>query len=240
VKFKKILKGFLGEEVYKRALDIYKDITDGHAIKSYAQEGEDLILLREFFGIKNGFYVDIGAYHPKRFSNTYLFYKLGWRGINIDARPGSMVAFDKQRPRDINVEIPVADKETEITFYTFNEPAISGFLEELSLERAKKDGYKILKSEKLKTKKLSQILNDYMPLETKITFMSIDVEGFDYNVLLSNNWERYKPIVILIEQLGATVEESNKSEISLYLKSLGYIMFAKTPNTSFFRRGDVE
>jgi FkbM family methyltransferase len=240
MKLKKILTDLLGEGTYLKILDIYKNITDGHSIKSYAQEGEDLILLREFYGVTNGFYIDVGAYHPRRFSNTYLFYKLGWRGINIDARPGSMASFIKVRPRDINLEIPIADKEHELIFYTFNEPAVSGFLEELSLERAKKEGFKILKSEKLKTKKLSSILDENLPDGTEISFLSIDVEGYDLKVLLSNNWEKYRPKVILVEQLGATVEESEHSEISLYLKKLGYKMFAKTPNTSFFRRGNVE
>ena len=55
--------------------------------KSYSQEGEDILLSRIFRNQKKGFYVDIGAHHPTRFSNTYYFYKLGWRGINIDAIP---------------------------------------------------------------------------------------------------------------------------------------------------------
>ena len=58
----------------------------------YSQEGEDMILGKIFSGQKHGFYVDVGAHHPLRFSNTYLFYLKGWRGINIDAMPGSMVA----------------------------------------------------------------------------------------------------------------------------------------------------
>lgn len=76
--------------------------------KSYALQGEDLIL-REFFEYaKNGFYVDVGAHHPFRFSNTYLFYQSGWRGINIDAMPGSMKLFNRFRPKDINIECGVA------------------------------------------------------------------------------------------------------------------------------------
>ena len=57
--------------------------------KSYSQEGEDLILSRYFDGQREGFFIDVGAFHPIRFSNTYLFYRLGWSGINIEARPGS-------------------------------------------------------------------------------------------------------------------------------------------------------
>ena len=54
------------------------------SLLSFSQEGEDLILNR-FLGKKEkGFYVDIGAHDPKRFSNTNIFYERGWTGINID------------------------------------------------------------------------------------------------------------------------------------------------------------
>ncbi|ETD27688.1 hypothetical protein [Helicobacter canis] len=75
---------------------------------SYSIEGEDRIV-RALLWQKHdkGFYVDVGAHHPFRFSNTYLFYTQGWSGINIDATPGSMKAFNKYRPRDINLEVGV-------------------------------------------------------------------------------------------------------------------------------------
>ena len=44
---------------------------------------------------QNGFYVDIGAFHPYRFSNTFYFYLRGWKGINVDATPNSMLLFEK-------------------------------------------------------------------------------------------------------------------------------------------------
>ncbi|HWR59941.1 MAG TPA: FkbM family methyltransferase, partial [Thermodesulfovibrionales bacterium] len=94
---------------------------------SYSQEGEDLILRRIFSNITNGFYVDIGAHHPKRFSNTYLFYRQGWCGINIDAMPGSMKLFNKFRPRDINLEFAVANGNNKMTYYEFNLPALNSF-----------------------------------------------------------------------------------------------------------------
>ena len=68
-----------------------------------------MILRRIFIGKLTGFYVDIGAHHPKRFSNTYIFYQRGWRGINIDAKPGTKEVFNKLRPRDINLEVPISE-----------------------------------------------------------------------------------------------------------------------------------
>ena len=78
--------------------------------RSFAQEGEDRVLFSLLFKlhggkhIDNGFYVDVGAHHPYYLSNTYIFYRQGWRGLNIDAMPGSMALFEKNRPRDINLE----------------------------------------------------------------------------------------------------------------------------------------
>src|SRR5581483_2050578 len=86
----------------------------------YSQEGEDLIASRLFDGKANGFFVDVGAHHPIRHSNTYLLYRRGWRGINIDATPGSMAAFRRLRPEDINIECLVANDPSSRRFYTFN------------------------------------------------------------------------------------------------------------------------
>ena len=100
---------------------------DLYSTLSYSQEGEDLILKRLFDGQKKGLYVDVGAHHPKRFSNTYLFYKMGWRGINIDAMPGSMEKFKEVRPEDINIEAAISDKDELLTYYIFNESALNTF-----------------------------------------------------------------------------------------------------------------
>ena len=100
--------------------------------KSWSQEGEDQILRRIFEGQRIGFYVDVGAHHPKRFSNSYLFYKRGWHGINIDAMPGSMRVFDATRPRDINLEMGIGLSIGQLDYYVFDEPAFNRFSKEIS------------------------------------------------------------------------------------------------------------
>ena len=96
---------------------------DWHAQRSYSLEGEDMILRRVFEWKMDGFYVDVGAHHPMRYSNTYFFYKRGWSGLNIDATPGSMRLFRKWRPRDINVELAIGKEHTVMRFFEFNDPA---------------------------------------------------------------------------------------------------------------------
>ena len=193
--------------ILERLTYLYKNYLDRFAFKAYSQEGEDMILRRMFERKSIGFYVDVGAHHPKRFSNTYFFYKRGWTGINIDAMPGSMKLFKKFRNKDINLEIPLASKEQLLTFFSFNEPALNSFSKELSEGRNGKNGYFIKDEINLSTQKLSTVLDNFLPNGTEIDFLSIDVEGFDLDVLYSNNWEKYKPKVILIEILLTDLAE---------------------------------
>lgn len=204
----------------------------------YSQEGEDVILERLFEGLQHGFYVDIGAHHPIRFSNTFKFYLKGWRGINIDAMPGSMEEFVKIRPNDINLELPISEEEREAIYYIFNEPALNTFSEEMAESKNGYKNFRIVETRKLKMFPLSSILDKHVPKGTKINFMSVDVEGFDLQVLKSNNWERFQPEVLLVEEVGRTLEEIFKGEVYNYLNDLGYKLISKTYNTLIFRKSE--
>lgn len=207
----------------------------GYLLGSYSQEGEDLVLRSYFKPGKKGFYIDVGAHHPFRFSNTYLFYKKGWRGINIDATPGSMKLFNKIRPEDINIESPVSNTHKKTSYYIFNEPALNSFSSGLSKERANHTKYKIKKVIKLKPRKLSEILDEKLPLNTKIDFMSVDVEGLEYNVLVSNNWKKYKPDYLLVEILQ-TAHSPRRDKVYAFLKTKGYGAVRRIGRTLIFKR----
>lgn len=231
---KKMLKMVLPESAIEKMVDVKNNYFDGYALKSYSQEGEDMILRRLFEKQQTGFYVDVGAHHPMRFSNTYFFYKKGWRGINIDAMPDSMKPFEKIRPRDINIEEPVSDKKQVLTYYAFNEPALNGFSKELSEQRDGQGNYFIKFTKDIETSTLEEILDTNLPKNQEIDFLSIDVEGLDLMVLKSNNFKKYKPKVILIEILGSSLNEIEKNEISNYLKEYDYSIYAKAVNTVIF------
>ncbi|MBE9109122.1 FkbM family methyltransferase [Nodosilinea sp. LEGE 07298] len=207
-----------------------------HHTLSFSQEGEDRILVRLFGRQENGFYIDVGAHHPQRFSNTYLFYLKGWRGINIDAMPGSMDLFKAIRPEDINIEAAISSSSECITYFMFDEPALNGFSKEVSLKRNFSSRNNIVGEKLIKTKKLSEILDEYLPTGQTIDFLSIDVEGLDYQVLLSNDWSKYRPRIILIEELSVNLDSMiSSSRIKSLLEGYGYKLFAKTFNTTFYR-----
>jgi FkbM family methyltransferase len=203
---------------------------------SYSQEGEDMILGRIFEDKKNGFYIDVGAHHPQRFSNTMNFYKKGWRGINIDAMPGSMNLFSKERPEDINLELAVSDKEDVLTYYIFNQPAFNTFSETLALEIQRTKGSDLISKIEIRTQKLESILDSYMNFEQKIDFLSIDVEGFDLNVIRSNNWNKYRPEIVLVEIHFQEIYTIMSHSIFIELAQHGYNFIAKTMSTAFFKK----
>ena len=189
----------------------------------------------EQYGYK-GFYLDVGAYHPYRFSNTMYFYQNGWSGINIEPSPDAMKLFEQHRKRDINLNVGIADKESQMTYYCFDEPALNSFSKELSYERMKKNGYHITAEIPVNVFPLSKILSQHLPSNQKIDFMSVDCEGLDLQVLQSNDWNKYSPDYLLVESISEGIEETLNDPIYSFVKALGYKLTAKTLRTLIFKK----
>lgn len=189
---------------------------------SFSQEGEDLILARFLEPRTTGFYIDIGAHHPRRFSNTCYFYQRGWRGINIDPMPGSMDEFNRKRPDDINLELAVSDRECERTYYVFNDTALNTFDDTLATEREKLSRYHIVDTTNVKCRRLDSILSEYLPENQHIDFMTIDAEGLDAEILRSNDWQRYRPDYLIVECLDTRAMNLRGNPIIEFLAGKGY------------------
>lgn len=205
---------------------------------SYAQHGEDLLLESLFHGKKEaGFYIDIGAHHPHRFSNTLLFYKKGWRGMNIDAMPGSMKPFRLFRRRDINLEVGVGAQTSSLKFYAFEEPAYNTFSEHLvnDPEFLKRVPLKAVHEVPVFT--LAALLDKHLPENTPISFLSIDAEGFDLDVLKSNNWQKYRPLYILVEEAMKFIKDG--SEVGRFLSEQQYHLVARSSITSLYAAAEA-
>lgn len=224
----------LPKSVKTLMLAFHRRLFDGYAIKSYSQEGEDMILKRIFGERKNGFYVDVGAHHPHRFSNTYVFYKSGWNGINIEPNPDIFKTFETDRRRDKNLQLGVSDREGLLTYYFFDEPALNTFDEEIVNSRLATTPYKVVGKSDVPVERLDQILEKNLPQNCTIDFLSIDVEGFDLAVLKSNNWNIFRPKLVLVEALDQILEDAMLGEVCQFMKIQKYKLFAKTFNTFFF------
>lgn len=208
--------------------------------KSYSQDGEDMVMRALFEHLPKGyrgFFVDVGAHHPVRFSNTYHFYKKGWRGINIDATPGSMWPFGWVRRRDINLELGIGAEAGNLTFFCFDEPALNTLSEQVALERASGGRYSITKKVEVPILPLREVLQQNMPGGTRIDFLSVDVEGLDEMVLRSNDWQVFRPIFVLAEDTQFDPNEGNAQSSGVYafLRDQGYKLVAKTPRTLIFK-----
>jgi FkbM family methyltransferase len=240
--FKQLVKVILGKRLLDVAVRLTTVVSDKQGYRSYSQEGEDRVLASLLFKIhggkeiSDGFYVDVGAHHPYRYSNTCFFYKRGWQGINIDAMPGSMAEFRKQRPRDINVESGIGRQRGMSKFYVFNVPALNTFDEDLAKARTN-DAWRVTQTLDVPVAPLSEILKQYLPKGRTIDFLTIDVEGFDLDVLQSNDWKQYRPSVVLVETFGRSMDDLALDPVTGYLRSLGYVPYSKTVNTTLFIDG---
>lgn len=203
--------------------------------RSYSQQGEDMVLRCLFQFQTTGFYVDVGAHHPIDYSNTKFFYTKGWRGINIDPRPGIMAEFIKDRSRDVNLELAISDTPGKIQYYMFSDPATNTSDEQTAKRISESGYYKLVSRVQIPTRTLADVLNDYLPHSQMIDFLSVDVEGLDEKVLRSNNWNVYRPRVVLAEDTSAfTLDEALNSSLVCYLQEVGYVAIAKTVHSIVF------
>lgn len=166
----------------------------------YAQNREDLILEAFFAGRKKGFYVDVGACHPHVASVTKRFYLNGWRGINIEPQKELCHLFDIERPGDINVPYAISnDRGTaKMRAYIQNRglTTFSDYIKDDYIDNGgdKTDDYEDIAVETIPLRDLFAIHK-----VKSIQFLKVDVEGYEYQVLESNDWNKYRPEVICIE-----------------------------------------
>lgn len=201
---------------------------------AYSQEGEDILLNRIFNFKPQGTYVDIGAHHPRRFSNTYFFYKMGWSGINIDAMPGSMEPFKTERPRDINLELGIGPERSRLRFHIFKEPALNTF-DETQARKNQEAGWELAEVREVEVYPLAELLDKHLG-GREIDFMSIDVEGFEIHILRSNDWNRFRPAFLLMEDLNFSIHTVSENPQFQFLQSVGYDFYGKLANTLFFKK----
>jgi FkbM family methyltransferase len=163
---------------------------------SYSQNREDILLARVFAGQEDGFYIDVGANDPRNCSVTKHFYEQGWHGINVEPN-AKFPILAADRPRDVNLNVAVGNQDTEQTFYEFSQnAALSTFVQLEAEEHRRRFGYNYL-VRRVPVRTLASICQSNGV--TAIDFMSIDVEGYERQVLSGADWRRWRPRVVLIE-----------------------------------------
>ena len=195
----------------KKKLHIYQNIYLKHNYfikkKSYAMDSEDVASIKYLSKKNNGFYVDVGANHPIKFSNTHLMYKNNWSGINLDINEFSIDLFNFMRPMDTNLHQAVSNINGEIEIY-FQKPF--SFLNTTDYDHAKIHFNNDFRKKKIKCNTLNFILSYSKYKEKEIDFLNIDVEGAELNILKGLNFIIYRPKVICIEILGFNKNDTKK------------------------------
>ena len=179
-------------------------------------EEEDLIILNYFKDINDGYYVDVGCYHPVHLSNTFLLHKKGWNGVNIDISEYSIDLFNYLRPRDTNINTAVTNFDGSTKFYY--QKKLSQ-LSSIKKNTATKRMQGKIDEKDIKAYKLNTILNNTKYRHKKINFLNIDAEDSDFDVLCSIDFKIYRPDMICVEIIEEDIFESN---IYRFLNELNY------------------
>ena len=190
--------------------------------KSYSISNVDLIINRMFSKKNNGIFIDLGCNHPIKFNNTYLLYKRGWRGINIDLDKKSIEEFNKIRNKDYNLQSLISsepDEEKEIYYY-HSRSAINTVSEELiKYRKTDKNKIKVIKQ---KTETLENVIEGSPFKNNSIDFLSIDIENHEYEALKNFNFNKYKIQVIVTE-----IHDLKQDKLEIYNQSLEFVLNSK-------------
>tara|TARA_B100001123_G_C15103811_1_gene944652 strand:- start:209 stop:919 length:711 start_codon:yes stop_codon:yes gene_type:complete len=198
----------------------------------FSQFGEDIVL-KELLkpSVKDGFYIDVGCYHPKKHSNTYALHKKGWSGINIDLEEDKILLFNICRPNDHNVVCPISDIPEKVKIRRFSRFGLGSTISNDQATASEEEVYDEWETE---SQTLHQVINNSPYKERQVDLLTIDAEGMDYRILKSIDFSVLKPSIILIEAYSLNIEEILASETYLLLVSNGYVMRSWTFYTLFF------
>ena len=201
----------------------------------YSQWGEDLFIKNYFKNKKDGFYADIGCFHPIMYSNTCLLFNNGWSGLNIDLNKTSIDLFKIMRPNDYNICAALSDQQEETDlFFDHNFSPVNTLSKSVYDTSNKNVSFKKMNKKKISTLTFEDIIKK-IPNSLAIDFLNIDCEGYDFYVLKGLNLKKYSPKLICIEThdvYGNPVEMHDK--IIKFLKDYNYSHLKRCGPSSFF------
>ena len=184
-----------------------------------SQFNEEKNILDLFESNYKGTYVDIGCFHPTKYSNTRKMYNLGWSGLNIDLNPITIELFNFKRPKDINICAALSNKIKKTKLYHHHDLSSQNTLSNNHVLWMKKNfGLNTLKTKIIKTKRLDNILKKFKI--NNIDFLNIDIEGLELEVMSTINFNKLNIKVICIELLDYyEMQKKRKKKILNFLEN---------------------
>tara|TARA_Y200000002_G_C22615917_1_gene635985 strand:+ start:137 stop:799 length:663 start_codon:yes stop_codon:yes gene_type:complete len=188
--------------------------------KSFSQFGEDLFIADFFANQKEGKYVDLGAFHPMRLSNTYLLHKKGWSGTNVDLNPITIDLFNLARKNDDNICCLMAGKDNLLKDVYF---------EDWSAANSLTSNENLSEKKQMKTRTFESLIYK------NFDFLNIDLEGHDYEILQTIDFKKFNPKLICVEILENCLDKEN---IFNFLRRYNYSFIKSLGPSFFFRKVD--
>ena len=221
------LKVFVGR-IFRRLVGDFK--------KSYAQCGEDLIVdhLIKIIGVKEPYYLDLGAHHPTYLSNSYYFYEKGFTGVCVDADPSLISAFEKIRQRDLILNLGVGIEKSVLDFYLMSSKTLNTFSKAEAERYVSYGNQQIEKVIKVEVETVNSIIKKHCKRVPNL--ISLDVEGLDFMILQSFDFDQFRPEIFCIETLSYTEDKTERklTEIIELMNQKGYMVYADTYINTIF------
>jgi len=183
-------------ESFLRYLNLYRRKYKYKKI-SYSFNAVDLIIDYIFKNKNNGFYLDVGSQHPISNNNTYLLFKRGWSGINIDLDKKNINLFNTARPNDINLNLAISSNVAEKKLYFYHDKSPINTLDKVVSDFQTATVKEI---KRIKTTTLDIALQN-LKFNNKIDYMNLDVEGHEMDIFKAFDLSVYKPSIISVEFL---------------------------------------
>ena len=193
-------------------------------------DNEDTAVLDYFKDKKNGFYVDVGCYHPIHRNNTYLLHKQNWNGVNIDTSEFSIDLFNHMRPKDLNYNCAISNRNQIIKLFYQKELSQLSTIERDQAETVFQGN---IKEKAIQAFTLDEILDRDKFKDIKIDFLDIDVEGADLKVLEGLSFDRFKPELVCVE---IHTKEIKQSDIYKFLINKNYELLWSGVFSHIFKR----
>jgi len=207
---------------------------------SYSQCAEDILIeyIFNLRGIQKPTYLDIGAHHPWFLSNTAYFYQKGCRGINIEPNPQLIKAFKIERKEDINLNIGIAGITATLDFYVLSDSTLSTFSKQEADEQIL-HGRKLESIQQIPVDTISRVLKQHTN-GIFTDFLTIDVEGLEFEILNEIDYINNYPKVICIESAEYSPIGAGKKRTDLicFIESKGYYLYADTNLNSIFVKNE--
>lgn len=201
---------------------------------SYAQNYEDVILMRALASVDKGCYIDVGAQHPINDSVTKAFYEKGWRGINIEPVDQWFKLLQRDRPEDINLQMVVSSTASEHVLYEVVDTGLSTSSPTFA-ERHKAGGHEVVRHE-VQGRTLDNIIESSALAD--IHFLKIDVEGAEEDVLRSISFDRHRPWILVIEATEPNSQIPACGEWEPLVLTAGYSLVYEDGLNRFYLAGE--